>query len=369
MKPVDLAIVGGGPAGLATSIAASRVGLQVAVFDGRKPPIDKTCGEGLLPSALAALSDLGIAIDSHLGIPFTGIRFTDKKSSAYAPILGGAGLGLRRRDLHRVLIERAEACGVSLFWSARISDMQRDGVWVDGAFHPCSWLVGADGQQSAVRKFAGLEPRKRASLRFGFRQHFSTVPWSNAVEVHWGQRVELIVTPTGREEICIVVLTSDPHVRVEEAIDQFPEIAERLRGAAVVSRESGASTHLCRARAVVRGNVALVGDASCAMDGISGSGLSLAFQEALALADALACEDLAVYERTHARITKVPVRVTRLLLMMGSSAFLRRAALGFLARNPALFSRLIALHVGRAISGNRRLQVGRFGVCYTESKL
>ncbi|MGH9688141.1 MAG: FAD-dependent oxidoreductase [Candidatus Acidiferrales bacterium] len=367
MKPVDLLIVGGGPAGLAASIAATRVGLEVAVFDARKPPIDKTCGEGLLPSALAALSDLGIAIDSHLGIPFAGIRFVDKKSSAYAPILGG-GLGLRRRDLHRLLIERAEACGVSLFWSARISDMQRNGVWVDGAFHPCRWLVGADGQHSAVRKFAGLEPTKRARPRFGFRQHYSTVPWSNAVEVHWGERVELIVTPTGREEICIVVLTSDPHVRVEEASDQFPEIAERLRGAVVISRESGATTQLSRARAVVRGNVALAGDASCAMDGISGSGLSLAFQEASALADALARQDLAVYERAHARITKVPVHMTRLLLMMGSSALLRRAALRFLARNPALFSRLIALHAGRAISGSRPLQVGPFGVCYTESK-
>lgn len=347
MKPVDVLIVGGGPAGLATSIAASRAGLHVAVVDGRKPPIDKTCGEGLLPSALAALSDLGIPIDSHVGIPFTGIRFADEKSTAYTPILGG-GIGLRRRDLHRLLIERAEACGVSLFWGARISDMERDGVWVGGAFRRCRWLVGADGQQSAVRKFAGLERTKRARSRFGFRQHFAIAPWSDTVEVQWGERMELIVTPTSREEVCVVVLTSDPHMRMERALEQFPEIAKRLLGAAALSRESGAITCLSRARAVVRANIALVGDASCTMDGISGSGLSLAFQEALALADALAGANLAAYERAHARITKASVRMTRLLLMMDAHGNLRRAALRSLARYPGTFAKLTSLHDGHS---------------------
>ncbi len=44
---------------------------------------------------------------------------------------------------------------------------------------------------------------------------------------------------------------------------------------------------------MVRNNVALVGDASCTVDGVSGQGLSLAFQQALALGDALAAGDLA----------------------------------------------------------------------------
>ena len=51
----DVFIAGGGPAGLACAIAASLRGLTVQVVDGLKPPIDKACGEGLMPDTLAAL--------------------------------------------------------------------------------------------------------------------------------------------------------------------------------------------------------------------------------------------------------------------------------------------------------------------------
>lgn len=346
MKPVDALIVGAGPAGLATAIAASRKGLRVAVLDSRKPPIDKACGEGLMPAAVAALGGLGITIDPRAGIPFAKIRFSDSRSSVCAPILGRSGIGLRRRLLHSLLIERAEVLGVSITWGARISPIQPDGVWTASEFRRCRWLIGADGQNSAVRKFAGLDAAKRPVTRFGFRQHFAVVPWTDAVEVHWGERVQAIVTPTGLEEVCVVVLASNSRMRIESTLELFPELSERLRGAATMSAATGAVTCLSRARAAARGNVALVGDASCAMDGISGSGLSLAFQEANALADALARDDLAAYQRAHERITRVPVHTTRLLLMMNANADLRRTALRVLARYPALFSKLISVHAG-----------------------
>src|SRR5713101_7966285 len=55
-------VIGGGPAGLAAAIAARMKGFDVAVADGVKPPIDKACGEGLLPGTIAALRELGVAI-------------------------------------------------------------------------------------------------------------------------------------------------------------------------------------------------------------------------------------------------------------------------------------------------------------------
>ena len=348
MKPVDVLIVGGGPAGLAAAIAASAKGLRVAVIDHRSPPIDKTCGEGLLPSAIAALRELSVPIDSRLGISFTSIAFADENWYACAPISGGCGIGVRRRELHRLLVEKAEQDRVSLRWGTRISGIEADGVWTEGEFRRCRWLVGADGQHSVVRRFAGLDRARRSNTRFGFRQHFAIRPWSAAVEVYWGKGVQLIVTPTAPEETCAVVLTSDPRVRIERAIAQFPQVARRLDGAPELSRETGVTTRLSRARAVIRANVALVGDASCVMDGISGSGLGLAFQQALALAEALSRENLPEYATAHARITRIPVRMTQLLLSMGASARLRRFALRVLSRNPSLFAQLISWHAGGA---------------------
>src|SRR5580693_6699524 len=71
----DVFIAGGGPAGLACAIAAAQRGLTVEVADGMSPPIDKACGEGLMPDTIAALADLGIDLNSTESAPFRGIRF------------------------------------------------------------------------------------------------------------------------------------------------------------------------------------------------------------------------------------------------------------------------------------------------------
>ncbi len=54
---VDVAIAGGGPAGLAAAVHAARAGLSVAIFDREELPRDKACGEGLMPSGLKALDN------------------------------------------------------------------------------------------------------------------------------------------------------------------------------------------------------------------------------------------------------------------------------------------------------------------------
>ena len=66
-NPVDVFVIGGGPAGLATAIAARRRGLSVVLADGAVPPIDKPCGEGLMPDGVAALNHLGITVPEGEG--------------------------------------------------------------------------------------------------------------------------------------------------------------------------------------------------------------------------------------------------------------------------------------------------------------
>jgi flavin-dependent dehydrogenase len=344
----DVLVIGGGPAGLATAIAASLQGLRATVVDPRQPPIDKTCGEGLLPEAVASLHRLGVELDSSVAVPFLGIRFSDEKSSVSARISSAKAFGVRRTTLHRLLVDRAARLGVTLLWGTRVSDLDFRRVSVNGHFIECRWLVGADGQRSNVCKFAGLNSTRQVRSRFGFRRHYSVAPWSDLVEVRWGQRCQMIVTPTSTEEICVSFFTSDPALRIERALEQFPEVARWIEGVRPVSAEAGAVTSLGRALAAVRGNVALVGDASCTVDGIAGQGLSLAFQQALALGEAFAREDLGYYESAHQRITRPPMRMTRLLLAMDASSMLRRKVLRLFAARPALFSKMISIHTGES---------------------
>ena len=342
----DVIVIGAGPAGIATAIAANQRGLSAIVFDARTPPIDKPCGEGLLPQGVASLRSLGIQLTSDLAVPFSGIRFAAGNSSAYAKFPGATGFALRRVQLHQLLIERAVKAGVIFRWGMRVTKIDSRHVTAGNMQIPYRWLVGADGQNSFVRKWAKLGPVRTSGKRFGFRQHFRVQSWPNFVDVHWGQGCQMLATPTAAHEVCVSVLSRDASFRISEALPLFPELAERLRDAMPVTRELGNATSLNRLASVTRGRVALVGDASGSVDAITGHGLSLAFQQANFLAEAFERQDLAHYESAHRKIAVMPALMSRLMLMMDKNSWVRRKTLRLFADRPDLFSKLLSIHAG-----------------------
>ncbi len=342
----DVLVVGGGPAGLAAAIAARAKGFRVTLVDSRMPPLDKPCGEGLLPEAVEALRALGVDLGGARNFRFTGIRFSDAASNVSAEFGGATGHGIRRTVLHQLLVQRAEAVGVNLVWGAHVKDQDSVSAFVHGRRIFFRWLIAADGLNSAIRRRAGLDSFFGSRGRFAFRQHYALTPWTDLVEVRWGKSCQIIATPTGRAEICLALFTRSPSLRIAEALEQFPDLARRVAGARPTSSESGARTVLARARFVVRGNIALVGDAACSFDGIAGQGLNLAFQASQYLAEALAREDLRAYAAAHREITRTPVRITRLMLLMARYSWIREKTLRMFAAKPAFFSNMMSIHAG-----------------------
>ncbi len=362
MRETDVLVVGGGPAGLAAALAARRSGLSVVLADRTRPPIDKACGEGLMPDALAALRGLGAEPPAAAGLPFRGIRFVDGGLVAEAAFAQGHGIGLRRTLLHRLLAERAQDAGVTALWGVSVDLSGPGRVELGGRAVAFRWLIGADGSQSKVRQWAGLPPVWSGARRFGLRQHFRVRPWSDRVEVHWRSGVQAYVTPVAADEICIALLGGAPAARLAELPGLFPALAERLSGAAPIGPARGALSMSTRLGRVTRGAVALVGDASGAVDAITGEGLALAFRQASALGPALADGGLAAYEKAHRRLRRMPLLMARLLLLMDRRDGLRRRALRALAAQPRAFEQLLALHVGRRCAAGDLLEIGGFGL-------
>jgi flavin-dependent dehydrogenase len=342
----DVLVIGAGPSGIATAIAASQCGLRTTVLDARLPPIDKPCGEGLLPQGAAALRDLGIRLNSEIAFPLSGIRFSDEESSACSEFVGTNGYSLRRVRLHEILVEHAVRAGVNFHWGARVGEIHSTFVRAEKTRIPYTWLVGADGQNSMVRKWAGFSSRAATGKRFGFRKHLRIRPWTDVVEVYWGEGCQMVVTPSGTQEICVAAISRDPHLRVDQVLARFPALAERLRDATPTTRELGDVTSLMRLSAVTRDRVALVGDASGTVDALTGHGLSLAFQQALHLAEALKRGDLRPYEIAHRTISAMPAMMTRLMLIMDGNQWIRRRTLRLFQSKPELFSRLLSIHTG-----------------------
>ena len=344
----DVLVIGGGPAGLAAAIAVRQKGFDVTVADGAKPPIDKACGEGLMPSTMAALRELGVTIGPGDGQAFRGIRFVDAATSAEAYFSSASGFGVRRTVLHQKMVERAQECGINLLWNTPVVGLCGDGAILSGTVMKAKWIIGADGIHSRVRRWSGLNANAPKEIRFAHRRHYRVKAWTDCTEFHWGQRAQAYVTPLNNGETCVALISRDPRMRLEDAWREFPKLNEDLCGAEPSSSERGAATVTRKLDKVYRGNIALTGDASGSVDAITGEGLGLSFRQAIALADAIGKGKLESYQRAHRRLALRPRVMGRLLLLLDRHASLRRRVLRCLAEDPELFARLLGAHLGEA---------------------
>jgi flavin-dependent dehydrogenase len=92
--------------------------------------------------------------------------------------------------------------------------------------------------------------------------------------------------------------------------------------------------------------VALVGDASGAVDSITGEGLCLTFQQAQILAECLLHDNLARYQREHTALSRRPAMMARLMLALEWKSSLRQRVMRAFDSDPRLFHRMVAMHVG-----------------------
>jgi 2-polyprenyl-6-methoxyphenol hydroxylase-like FAD-dependent oxidoreductase len=360
----DVFIAGGGPAGLACAIAAAQRGLTVELADGMIPPIDKACGEGLMPDTITALAQLGIDdLSSVPAAPFQGIRFLANLDSA-DPIATQAdfpehhGRGMRRTILHKVLLDRAADLGVRFSWQTVVRSVEfnpniesaRPVVHTNRHSIRPGFIIGADGHRSRIRAFASLDQGRTTARRIGLCQHFNiercNLPISH-VNVYWAQNAQAYVTPVTEREICIAFVSRRKFSSVTDALSNFPQLRTALDHAIPTGPARGSITQNRKLDRVTRDNIALIGDASGSVDAVTGEGLGICFRQALALGEALQAGDLRLYQQAHSRLRRLPAAMAQVLLLLDAHPKLRNRSLRLLERHPDLFQLLLGIHIGQ----------------------
>lgn len=372
---MKVAVVGGGPSGVAAALHLARQGHLVDLIEASpEPPIQKACGEGIMPRGISELIRLGWDPRPH-GETFGGIRFSTSKQFLRGDFPEGSesqpfqGVGISRPTLIRALWDQARRQpGLRIRLGTRVQGLVWDGdrvrgLRLEGSVLATDWVVAADGRFSRLRKAAGLEaptrrsgPQRIALVGRGPRPR--SFP---RVEVHLAPKGEVYLTPVEGDSLRWVYAAwidpgqKDPlsvlKAELEGAIQTCPGLAfARAHGAPEeLQVVAGLSS---KAKDLGIPGLILVGDAAGAVDPITGEGVSLGLVSARLFAEALAQGEGSDQKvlRAYRRGLRAP-RFEACALAQGM-LFLRRLpwleswVLGRLARDSRLYPELLGVAAG-----------------------
>jgi len=184
----DVAVIGGGPAGLAAASASAAAGARTVVLERAEHPRYKTCGGGLLGVSRATVADqITLPVKDEIrSVTFTlkgGQEFTRTDA---APLL----TMVMRDEFDAALVGRAEGNGAVVRQRAQVRSIEQgDGRatarLADGTSVTATVLVGADGSSGVTARHVGAQ---FAQVDLGLELEIA-VP--EAVERRWAGRILL----------------------------------------------------------------------------------------------------------------------------------------------------------------------------------
>src|SRR5438552_3796981 len=125
-KLYDVAIIGGGLAGLALSIQCVKAGYQTILFEKEKYPFHKVCGEYISFESWNFLEDLGVPL-SQMNLPvMRRLLVTAPNGKELQQDLPLGGFGISRYKLDALLAEIARQNGVEVIEEAKVGNILFD---------------------------------------------------------------------------------------------------------------------------------------------------------------------------------------------------------------------------------------------------
>jgi len=309
----DTIVVGAGPAGTSTAIGLAERGVRVALVDKARFPRVKPCAEYVNPEAMRILDRLGLLHDVEAAgaAVFRGMSVISpggrQLALDYSADAGRHALGISRRIMDTLAVERCRSLGVEVFEGTRVRTVTT-GYGIVGtigatqAGRPIEVhgrvIVGADGHHSAVARLLGLDLHVRWPRRIGLAahlDHFSLI--DEMGEMHVGPDGYCGIAPQedGRVNVAMVVgmdAVQQRSASVESFFDAalltYPALAERVRSAQRVTPVRGVGPLARRVLRVSGNGYLLVGDAAGFFDPFTGEGIFDALHGGELAAEAIA---------------------------------------------------------------------------------
>lgn len=344
MRDVAALIVGGGPAGATAAIGLARAGLPHLLVERSASPGDPLCGGFLSWQTLATLARLGVDAAELNPRPIRRVRLFvgDRVASADLP---AAGVGVSRRRLDALLLERAAGFGARIERGVAVRAIDGLTAAIDGDTIRGGALFLASGKHEV--RGAARPATRDADPAIGLRVRLSGTATlhalvGDAVELHLFDRgyAGVALHEDGSANVCLAVARSrlaqagSPERLLAQLAAEAPALGERLACAEAGPSDAVANVPYGWRAADTADGVFRLGDQAAVIPSLAGEGMGIAIASGIRAASAYARGGAAAarqYQRALHRATARPVTLARIVRRLAEQPTTARALAAFAA--------------------------------------
>jgi menaquinone-9 beta-reductase len=364
-KTYDLIVIGGGPAGCATAITASRAGWRVLLLERARYPRHRVCGEFVSAESLALLSELLSEEDRELVIRAPNISrsrvFIDNAVLSFA--IDPPASSIPRFDFDGALWNSCLQSGIDARQECPVQSVEGHGAFsvsVKGGLFQSRALVNAAGRWSFLS--STVTRSRAASERWvGVKAHFHEARPSPTVDLYFFPGGYCGVQPVvlsqldsgeGLVNACAMV-RADVTTELGEVFELHPALKKRSRSWRPAMDQVSTSPLIFHAPEPLQGSILQAGDAATFVDPFIGDGISLALRSGVLAADCLqpflhgGCslsQAGAAYEKQYRDCVAPVFRASSLLRsLLRMPGVLRRPAMSILQYTPAVTRHIVRM--------------------------
>jgi flavin-dependent dehydrogenase len=217
----DIAIVGGGLAGLALSIQAARAGYQTVLIEKEQYPFHRVCGEYISLESWDFLEELGLPL-AAMQLPIINrLQLTAPNGKLFETPLDLGGFGISRHKLDNELAQLAKNSGVILLENQKVSNVEFKGdffeIQADGKIITSKLAVGSFGKRSNLdikwnRSFVQHKPSKLNNY-IGVKYHIETSHPDDVIALHNFENGYCGISKIEDNRYCMCYLTTAANLR------------------------------------------------------------------------------------------------------------------------------------------------------------
>ena len=290
----DLAIVGGGLAGLALAIQSARAGYQTVLFEKEKYPFHKVCGEYVSLESWDFLEELGVPL-SQMNLPIIKrLLVTAANGKQLEQDLPLGGFGISRYKLDAMLAGIARQSGVEVIEGTKVDDVKFEKDLFSMHSAAGSWrsriVAGTFGKRSNLdvkwkRRFI-LQKQNKLNNYIAVKYHVKTNWPCDLIALHNFKDGYCGISQIEEEKYCLCYLSTAKNLErsgnsipqmEKQILHQNPHLKKIFLESEMLYASPVTISQISFSRKTqVEGHVIMVGDAAGMITPLCGNGMSMA---------------------------------------------------------------------------------------------